>query len=295
MALQSMTGFARVDGTGGQARWHWELRSVNGRGLDVRLRLPPGLEHLEPQVRQAIGARATRGSFNATLTLDRQQADVEVQLNERVLQQVLKAADQLAGITGAGRPSADALLGIRGVLEVVEAVESKDDAERRGSAILRSLESALAALVVARREEGARLGGILGRQLDQIADLTGRIAALPVRRPEAIAERLRENVQRLLDSAQGLDAARIHQEAVLIATRNDVEEELKRLGAHIAAARDLLETSEPVGRKLDFLAQEFNREANTLCSKSSDVEMTQLGLELKVVIDQMREQVQNIE
>jgi uncharacterized protein (TIGR00255 family) len=295
MALQSMTGFARVEGTDGTARWQWELRSVNGRGLDTRMRLPPGLEHLEPQVRQAIAAHVVRGSINATLTIDRQQADMVVRLNERVLRQVLAAADQLTTLAGTERPSADALLAIRGVLEVVEVAESPGEIEQRTALMLASLDQALCALVEARRDEGRRLASVIRDQLDQITGMVAQIAALPTRRPEVVAAKLAEAIKRVVDNAQGLDPARVHQEAVLVATRIDVEEELKRLAAHVAAARDLLSTKEPVGRKLDFLAQEFNREANTLCSKSNDAEMTRLGLALKVVIDQMREQVQNIE
>jgi uncharacterized protein (TIGR00255 family) len=296
MALNSMTGFARADGAEGAARWHWEIRSVNGRGLDVRSRLPSGYDALEPQLREAVGKRIVRGSLNVTLVVDQAEADVEIRLNERALGQVLAAAGRVAELTGSGPPSADAILAIRGVLEVVDRSADDTVTQRRNEAVLASLGTALDRLRTARASEGARLTSIIAQQLDVIEQTVARVEALPSRRPEAVAQRLRESVQRLLDQTGAtLDSDRLHQEAVLVATRADVEEELKRLTAHVAAARDLLASSEPAGRKLDFLSQEFNREANTLCSKSNDVEMTRLGLELKAVIDQMREQVQNIE
>jgi len=296
MALNSMTGFARADGAEGAARWHWEIRSVNGRGLDVRSRLPSGYDALEPQLREAVGKRIVRGSLNVTLVVDQSEADVEIRLNERALGQVLAAANRVATLTGSGPPSADAILAIRGVLEVVDRSADDTVTQRRNEAVLASLGTALDRLRSARAGEGARLTSIIAHQLDAIEQIVARVEALPSRRPEAVAQRLRESVQRLLEqTGASLDPDRLHQEAVMVATRADVEEELKRLTAHVAAARDLLASSEPAGRKLDFLSQEFNREANTLCSKSNDVEMTRLGLELKAVIDQMREQVQNIE
>lgn len=296
MALNSMTGFARADGSEGAARWHWEIRSVNGRGLDVRSRLPSGYDALEPQLREAVGKRIVRGSLNVTLVVDQAEAEVEIRLNERALGQVLAAAGRVAELTGSAPPSAEALLAIRGVLEVVDRSADEAVAQRRSASVLASFVTALDRLREARAGEGARLSSIIERQLDAIEQIVSRVETLPSRRPDAVAARLRESVQRLLDqTGASLDPDRLHQEAVMVATRADVEEELKRLTAHVAAARDLLASSEPAGRKLDFLSQEFNREANTLCSKSNDVEMTRLGLELKAIIDQMREQVQNIE
>jgi uncharacterized protein (TIGR00255 family) len=296
MALNSMTGFARADGSEGAARWHWEIRSVNGRGLDVRSRLPSGYDALEAQLREAVGKRIVRGSLNVTLVVDQAEAEVEIRLNERALGQVLAAAGRVAELTGSAPPSAEALLAIRGVLEVVDRSADEAVAQRRSASVLASFVTALDRLREARAGEGARLSSIIERQLDAIEQIVSRVETLPSRRPDAVAARLRESVQRLLDqTGASLDPDRLHQEAVMVATRADVEEELKRLTAHVAAARDLLASSEPAGRKLDFLSQEFNREANTLCSKSNDVEMTRLGLELKAIIDQMREQVQNIE
>jgi uncharacterized protein (TIGR00255 family) len=295
MTLHSMTGFGRAEGSLAGQRWHWEVRSVNGRGLDVRLKVPPGFEALEAAIRDLVGKRMTRGSVNVAMTVSRPESDVEIRLNERALAQVAKAAERIADLTGGERPSADGLMAIRGVLEVVEPVEDESLQKARAEAMLATLGDALDRLVAARRAEGQRLSAILTGQIDQIAEVVARLEVLPSRRPEAIAQRLKEQMAKLLDATSALDPTRLHQEAVLLATRADVEEELKRLAAHVAAARDLVGAAEPVGRKLDFLSQEFNREANTLCSKSNDIEMTRLGLELKAVIDQMREQIQNIE
>jgi uncharacterized protein (TIGR00255 family) len=296
MAIKSMTGFARADGTSGAASWHWEVRSVNGRGLDVRLRVPPGFEGLEPRIREALGKRITRGSIAVNLNVKRAQGQApQIRLNEAALQQVLAALDRLEASVGAGARSAEALLGIKGVLEVVEPEESEVEAAARTEAMLASLEVALDGMVRARSDEGRRLRDVVLDQLSAIERLVAAVDRSPARSPEAVRQRLKEQVVRLLDAGAALDEARLYQEAALLATRADIEEELKRLSAHIAAARELLGSAEPAGRRLDFLAQEFNREANTLCSKSTDSETTRTGLELKAVIDQMREQVQNIE
>jgi len=294
MALKSMTGFARADGASGDAQWHWEVKSVNGRALDLRTRLPNGCEGLEPRIRDAVARRLVRGNVNVSLSLQRQAA-VAIRLNEAVLAEVLKAVDRIQHLTGCERPRAEGLLGLKGVIEVSEAEEDEASAEARAVQMLQSLELALDGLAASRAGEGARLAAILAGQLDEIARLTDRIEVLPARSPEAVKRRLQDQVARLFEAANALDPQRLHQEAMLLATRADVAEELARLKAHVAAARDLMADNGAVGRKLDFLAQEFNREANTLCSKSNDGEMTRLGLDLKAVIEQMREQVQNIE
>jgi uncharacterized protein (TIGR00255 family) len=293
MSLRSMTGFARADATAGDVRFHWELRSVNSRGLDVRVRLPPGQEALEPFVRELIGKAMARGNVSVALTLDSAGSGGEVRVNERALATVLAVVERLTDRPGFDRPRPDGVLALRGVLELGEATETSDETLR--SALLDALATALSSLVEARRIEGERIAAALSESVSKIEALVDRIAALPIRRPEVVRARLSEQVQRLIATGAPLDSDRLHQEAMLIATRADVEEEIKRLGAHIAAARTLLDAQEPVGRRLDFLAQEFNREANTVCSKSIDIEMTRLGLELKAVIDQLREQVQNIE
>lgn len=293
MEIKSMTGFARTEGSHGALRWHWELRSVNGRGLDLRFRLPPGFDLIEPKLREAAQKRLVRGSVNATLTMQREAGAAAIRLNEAALRQASAAADRAMELTGAARPPLEALLAIRGVLEVTEPEEAVNEALLQPA--VASFEAAIGGLVAARAREGRRLGDILADQLAQIETLVATAANSPARSVEAIRGRLAEQVARLVDASPQLDPARLHQEAVLIATRADIEEEVKRLGAHIAAARELLGAAEPVGRKLEFLAQEFNREANTLCSKANAPEITRSGLGLKAVIDQLREQVQNIE
>lgn len=295
MAVSSMTGFARVEGAGESASWYWELRSVNGKGFDLRLRLPPGLEVLEPKLRSLAVQRFTRGTVHASLVMTRQQGALEVRLNEAVLQQVLNAAKRATELTGGAMPDTAALLGQRGVLEIADVEAGSALAEKDGDALLADFARALDELQLARRGEGERLKAVVADQIGEIERLTGLVETSPARSVEAIQARIREQVTRLIDTDQKFDSDRLHQEAVLIATRADVEEELKRLKAHVAAGRDLLSGGGAVGRKFDFLAQEFQREANTLCSKSNDSAITEAGLALKVKIDQMREQVQNLE
>jgi uncharacterized protein (TIGR00255 family) len=294
MTLSSMTGFARSAGARGGTSWHWEVRSVNGRGLDIRLRLPAGYETLEPRIREMAARRLARGSITISLNVQREAAS-ELRLNETVLRQALAAVEHIRASGDFDPPRPDGLLGVRGVIETVEPTESEEETDARLRAMLESLDVAISGVIGARLEEGARLEAVVSAQLVAIDELTDRVSASPARSPELIRARLKEQIAKLMDATSTLDEARLYQEAALLAQRADVEEELKRLKAHVAAARDLIASSEPVGRKLDFLAQEFNREANTLCSKANDVEITRLGLELKAVIDQMREQVQNIE
>ncbi len=294
MKIKSMTGFARTEGTHGAARWHWEVRSVNGRGLDMRFRLPPGLDSLEPKLRDVAQKRLARGNVNATLNLQREASSAAIRLNETAFQQVVAAAERAREMTGAARPSLDALLAVRGVLEVAEAEDPAGN-EALGQALVASFDGAITGLIAARATEGGRLADILADQLRQIEGHTAAAAASPARNVEAIRQRLAEQVARLVDASPALDPVRLHQEAALIATRADIEEEVKRLGSHVAAARELLVAPKPTGRKLEFLTQEFLREANTLCSKANAPDITRCGLELKAVIDQLREQVQNIE
>jgi len=295
MTLKSMTGFARAGGSTGPVAWAWEVRSVNGRGLDLRLRLAPGFESLEPRIREVISERISRGSVAVNLNVKRGDGAAQIRLNEAALEQVLEAVERLRRATGAAPVQAEALLGIKGVLEVVEKEESEEEQQARAEAMLVGLREAVDGMVGARETEGARLRTVILDQLAAIERLVSAVANAPGRAPEAVRRRLSEQVARLLETGARMDESRLHQEAALLAARADVEEELQRLRAHIAAARELLDLGEPAGRRLDFLAQEFNREANTLCAKAGDPEMTRAGLELKAVIDQMREQVQNIE
>lgn len=295
MAIQSMTGFARSDGALLGATWHWEVRSVNNRGLDIRLKLPTGYEAIEARVRDGVAKRIVRGSVNIALNVVKDVGQSEVRLNEAALQRVLAIALKISKEIGSGPPRPELLLGLKGVLEVADEAEAEEVVTERHLAMLTSFVSALDGLVDARRQEGGRLHEVIRAQVDEIERLLTIVERSPARSPSAIATRLAEQVGRLLEPGQGLDPVRLHQEAVLLATRADVEEEVKRLKGHIEAARSLLEEGGAIGRKLDFLAQEFNREANTLTSKASDQEIARAGLALKVVIDQMREQVQNIE
>jgi uncharacterized protein (TIGR00255 family) len=295
MTIKSMTAFARADGAAGPLSWTWEVRSVNGRGVDLRLRLAPGFEAMEPQVREGVAKRISRGSLTINLNVKRQEGAAQIRLNEVAVGQVLAALERLRALVEVAPPRPEALLAIRGVLEVAEPEDGAAEGKARHEAMLASLGTALDAMVAARAAEGTRLKAIVGQQLAAIERLVAIIATSPARSGEAIRQRLKEQLARIFDTGVALDEGRLYQEAALLATKADVEEELHRLGAHIGAARELLESTEPAGRRLDFLAQEFNREANTVCSKANDGDMTRAGLELKAVIDQMREQVQNIE
>jgi len=295
MSLSSMTGFARAEGEHQGLEWHWELRSVNGKGLDLRLRLPPGMDSLEPALRDRTQKALKRGNIQASLQIVRREAASQVRINEAVLEEVLAIATALRRRLDAPPVTVEGLLQVRGVLEVGEAEADEETEAERQAAIVVSYGNALERLKQARSEEGKRLAAVITGHLDTIARLTDEARANPSRSAEAIAERLSEQVARLAGQSPPLDPDRLNQEAMLLAVKADIREEIDRLDAHIAQARELIASGEAVGRRLDFLAQEFNREANTLCSKSSDAALTRTGLGLKTVIDQMREQVQNIE
>ncbi len=291
--LQSMTGFARAEGQADGLAFIWELRSVNGRGLEIRLRLPPGFEALEPGLRTEIGAALKRGNVSASLTV-RAEAPASLTPDPAALEQVLALALALAGrIPGAPPPRAEALLGLPGVLRAANAA-SETGREAVPAAVGAGFSSALAQLRRSRAAEGARLGVVLGRLLDEIAALRDSAAAQAAMQPQAQKARLMEALAGLLEG-QNLPEERIAQEVALLVARGDVREELDRLEAHIGAARGLLAEAAGVGRRLDFLVQEFNREANTLCSKSASLGLTDIGLKLKATIEQVREQVQNLE
>ena len=295
MPLRSMTGFARGQGAFANVAWHWELRSVNGRSLDVRLRLPLGSEPLEQAARDLCAKRLARGNVTAALNMTRSGGGTVIRLNEATLLQLNAAAKRARELCDARPVSLDGLLAMRGVLEVADVTETEAEEGARGKAVLGSLADTLEALTADRSREGERLSRVFASQIDEIEALTLAAERSPQRTPQRIQARLTEQVQRLFGSSPQLDLDRLHQEAMLLAVKADIEEELQRLKSHIAEARSLLASAEPAGRKLDFLAQEFFREANTLCSKSNDTEITKIGLALKLVIDQLREQVQNIE
>lgn len=296
MALQSMTGFARSEGTSGRYRWAWELRSVNGKGLDIRMRLPQGMEGLEPEIRRLLSQYVTRGNVQVGLTVQVSENRVEAVVNRDALDALLKLRDDLGdGLVDPAPIRLDALLSIRGLVEFKEASDDPEAIASRDADILAGLERAVHSLSEMRRIEGDALCRLLSDQVSHIEDLARTVEADPSRQPEEIARRLESQIDALIGAAATLDRDRLHAEVALLATRADLREEIDRLKAHVAAARDLLAIGGPVGRKLDFIAQEFNRESNTICSKSNAVAVTSAGIELKVVIDQFREQIQNLE
>ncbi len=295
MTLKSMTGFARADGMHGETSWHWEARSVNGRTLDVRLRLPSGFEALEIKARALAQEKLARGNCTINLWVKREGGPLEIRLNEAALRQAQAVAERAQEVTGLKRTRLDTLLGMRGVVEAVEGEDSEEAQAALSHALMASLAVALNALVRARQGEGERLQTVIAKQLADIGSLVERTTNAAARQPEAIRARLAEQIARLTEPGSTLDPDRLHQEALLLAAKADIQEELDRLRAHVAAANELLDSDQPVGRKFEFLAQEFNREANTICSKAADIEISRTGLELKTVIDQLREQVQNIE
>ena len=291
-SLASMTGFARAEGHTDGFAWAWELRSVNGRGLDLRFRLPPGTDGLEPALREAAGKALKRGNVTANLSLKREEI-AAFSVDPVALEQALKLAlDLAARIPGAPPPRAEGLLRLPGV---IRSAVTETDVPVPGVAILAGFAEALRLMVIARRGEGVRLGEILRGQLAEISTLHGTAGAQAADQPEAHRTKVMDNLRALLADVPGLPEERIAQEVALLAARSDVREELDRLASHIAAAEALLAEGEAIGRRFDFLVQEFNREANTLCSKSSSVALTATGLKLKATIEQMREQVQNVE
>ncbi|UJQ95166.1 YicC/YloC family endoribonuclease [Mariluticola halotolerans] len=293
--LASMTGYARAGGAALGCRFQIEIKSVNSRGLDVRMRLAPGLDALEPELRRRIGDTLARGAVSLSISLQRDGAGREVVINQQALGAVLDALDALAGRVEADRPRLDGVLALQGVLETRETSMTAEAEENLHAMILEQVDICLDDLVASRRTEGDRLTNVLISRIEEIEALTKQAEEHPSRSREAILARLREQVADLDVAGSGLSEERLHQEAMLLATKADIREELDRLTAHIKSARQLIANGGPVGRKLDFLSQEFNREANTLCSKSNAVDLTAIGLDLKAVIDQLREQVQNIE
>ncbi|MDH6266804.1 uncharacterized protein (TIGR00255 family) [Rhizobium sp. SG_E_25_P2] len=295
MTLQSMTGFARLDGQIGRYQWAWELRSVNGKGLDVRLRLPPGTDRLEAEVRRRLGQVFARGNIQASLSLQAGVGRVEAVINDAALDAVMALRQRLGDRIDPAPLKLDTLLSIRGVVDFKEEAEGDGEAEALDRAVLDGLDKAAASMKSMRQGEGEALGFVLGGQIDVVEQLALVVELDPSRSPDQIRARLEGQIATLLESPQGFDRDRLYAEVALMATKADIREEIDRLKAHVAAARDLLAKGGPVGRKLDFIAQEFNRESNTICSKSNSAAVTAAGIELKVVIDQFREQVQNLE
>ena len=295
MALVSMTGFAEAHGGSDALKWRWEAKSVNGRGLDLRFRVPPGFDGIEQAGRTLAGERFRRGSIQSVLTLEQPEGARALRVDPAALAAAVKIAREIALETGLAPARVDGLLSLKGVIVQDEALPLDSEARAsRDAAVLDTLAQAFDALVKARRREGGNLGAILNGQVAEIARLTEEAAALAAAQPDAIRTALASRLKELLASGSFAED-RLAQEVALLALKADVREELDRLRAHVEEARRLVQSGEAVGRKLDFLAQEFNREANTLCSKSSDIQLTRVGLALKVTIDQFREQSQNVE
>jgi len=295
MAVSSMTGFARATGAHGAWRWTLEIKTVNAKGLDVRLRMPAPFDRVDAEARSHIGRAIARGTCFATMTAHRESSAGRARIDQAALESIAAAVRAAAERAGLSPPTMDGLLSLRGVAEVVETEDDEAAIEAACAAALMSVDEALAALKTARLTEGAALAAALGERLDAIERLTLAAEANPARQPDAVKARLADSVAALLDSSRAFDENRLYQEAILLAAKADIREELDRLKAHTAAARALLTQGGAIGRRLDFLAQEFSREANTLCAKANDVALTNQGLELRAQIEQFREQIQNVE
>jgi len=292
-----MTAFASRTGAIGAASWSWDMRGVNARGLDLRLRMPDGIEGLEPAIRAALTTALARGNVTVNLRLQREETAGALAVNEATLDEVLKALDLVQerafamGVT-LGQPTAADVLTQRGVLIPAK---SDDDGAALAAALIEDVAPLVADFVEMRTREGAALEAVIRDQLDRIAALTAAAAVAAQARAPQVKANLTAALRRVLEDVAELEPARVAQELALLAVKSDVTEEIDRLKAHVAAARALLDEDKPAGRKLDFLAQEFNREANTLCAKAQAAPLTAIGLDLKAVIDQMREQIQNVE
>lgn len=295
--IQSMTAFASRVGALGDSTWSWELRSVNGRGLDLRVRLPEGFSAIEVAGRAALKKQINRGTLTLNLRLSQGDQKADLSVDPIQLDAVLRALDTVQdrafeiGVTLAQPTAADVLMQ-RGVLVAGQPAEQSDDLAK---ALQTDLTALIADFVAMRVAEGAALHDIIAGQIDQIADLTVQATAAASARQADVQTNLTVALQRVLHDLADADPDRVAQELAVLAVKSDVTEELDRLRAHVAAARALLASGAPAGRKLDFLAQEFNREANTLCAKAGAPDLTAIGLDLKAVIDQMREQIQNVE
>jgi uncharacterized protein (TIGR00255 family) len=295
MTIASMTGFARAEGQAEGLSWVWEVKSVNSKSLDLRLRLPPGFDALELPVRASLGQRLRRGAVSAGLVVTHAGAGAGLRVNRDALAAVLALSRELARETDVAPPRLDGLLALKGVLESADETEDETLRERRHAALLTSANDAVASLAAMRLAEGCRMRTVLDARLGEIAVLIGEAEASAAAQPAALAARFTAQVSALAAAVPALPEERLAQEIALLIARADVREELDRLAAHLEAARALLDEGGAVGRRLDFLCQELNREANTLGAKSADLALTRVGLALKAAIEQLREQIQNIE
>ena len=290
-----MTGFARAEGGLEGCGWTWEAKSVNGRNLDMRFRMPSGFDGLEKNLRALVGEKFARGNLSLSLTLDRRERSVQLCVNRAMLDEVLSLSEELGRQSGVQPPSVDGLLAVRGVIEQAEEEESAEARAEMEQGIADTFGKSLDDLATARAEEGTRLAVMIDGHLDEIGTLTAAASATAEAQPAALKARLEGQLAELLDGEQKIAEDRLAQEVALLVSKADVREELDRLNAHIAAACELLAAGGAIGRRFDFLCQEFNREANTLCSKSSDTDLTRIGLDLKAAVERLREQVQNVE
>ena len=295
MTVSSMTGYARADGALDGAAWCWEARSVNSKGLDIRCRVPPGSDAIEAASRKAAADAFARGALTLSLQIDRGARPAALKIDEAALDRVLALHRSLGDRVDPAPPRLEALMAIRGVAETVEPAEDEAAVAARERAILDTLAAALDRLAAARAEEGARLLAVLRDRLDEIGRLTALAGRSAEAQPAMLRQRLERQVAELLEARIGIAGERLAQEAALLAAKADIREEIDRLDSHVAAARALLDAGGAIGRRLDFLCQELNREANTLCSKAADMALTRIGLDLKAAIEQFREQVQNVE
>lgn len=295
MTVASMTGFARAEGHAEGFGWVWEIKSVNSKSLDLRFRLPPGYDGIEPPLRAQLAERLKRGAVSINLAITRNAAAGALRVNRAALAEILALAKELGTETGAAPPRLDGLLALRGVLESADETEDPAIIAQRQADALKNFAAALDQLVKMRAAEGKRLAAVLAARLDEIAALVKAAERGAAAQPAAAKARLKELLAALTEAVPALSEERLAQEAALIVARGDIREELDRLAAHLDAARGLLKEGVAIGRRLDFLCQEFNREANTLGAKAGDLELTRIGLALKAAIEQLREQVQNIE
>ena len=294
-----MTGYARAQGSDDRRRWVWEARSVNGRNLEIRCRVPQGFDRLENPARNAVGGRLKRGNVSLTLTIASEQQGKPLRVNRALLAELSVLVEEVRKGTGAAAPTADGLLRVRGVIEEEEqSNESEEALAALDRALAATLDEVLKALVAARAAEGKALSSVIGGHIVEIESLCKRAAERATAQIGTVRARFESQLAELLERAPPLSEERFAQEVALLVGKADVREELDRLAAHIGQAKTLLTEARPdnpVGRKFDFLCQEFNREANTLCSKSADIELTRIGIDLKGAIERMREQVQNVE
>ena len=297
--IASMTGYARAQGADDRRRWVWEARSVNGRNLEIRCRVPQGFERLENPARTAVGGRLKRGNVSLTLTLTSERQSSPLRINRALLTELATLVEVVRKSTGAAAPSADGLLRVRGVIEEEEEDgQTEEQLAVLDKALTATLDEVLKALVAARAAEGKALAKVIDGHVGEIESLCKRAAERALAQIGTVRARFESQLAELMGRVPQLSEERFAQEVALLVGKADVREELDRLAAHIAQARTLLaeaRVDNPVGRKFDFLCQEFNREANTLCSKSADIELTRIGIDLKGAVERMREQVQNVE